>query len=193
VERTLLMTGIGGQGIQLAAQVLVRAAVAEGRQVQLFSSYGGMMRGGNTDATIVVADRPVESPPTITDAWSAIVMHHEYWPSVRDRLSPHSVVMLNSSVFTGAVDRSDLLVVDVPATELAGQVGNVMAATMVMAGAYAAATGLVAVESLAETVADALPPYRSQHRILNQNAVRAGAAAVARRVAAAWPIEPARP
>jgi Pyruvate/2-oxoacid:ferredoxin oxidoreductase gamma subunit len=187
------MTGIGGQGIQLAAQVLVRAAVAEGRQVQLFSSYGGMMRGGNTDATIVVGDGPIESPPTITDAWSAIVMHHEYWPSVRANLDRRSVVLLNSSVFTGEIDRSDLVVVDVPATELAVEVGNVMAATMVMAGAYAAATGLVAVDSLVQAVAEALPPYRSQHRVLNEQAVRAGASAVTGTVAPAWHPEPIRP
>jgi Pyruvate/2-oxoacid:ferredoxin oxidoreductase gamma subunit len=187
------MTGIGGQGIQLAAQVLVRAAVAEGRHVQLFSSYGGMMRGGNTDATIVVGDGPVESPPTITDAWSAIVMHHEYWGAVRDRLAGQSIVLLNSSVFNDEVDRSSLVVVDVPATELAVEIGNVMVATMVMTGAYAAATGMVAVDSLAEAVTASLPPYRSQHRALNETAARAGAAAVNGIVAPAWPIEPACP
>jgi Pyruvate/2-oxoacid:ferredoxin oxidoreductase gamma subunit len=63
MERTLLMTGIGGQGIQLAAQVLVRAALAEGREVQLFGSYGGMMRGGNTEAAIVVGTGPSSRLP----------------------------------------------------------------------------------------------------------------------------------
>ena len=65
------MTGIGGQGMQLAAAVLARAAVAEGREVQVFGSYGGMMRGGATEATVVVADGPVEAPPTVGEAWSA--------------------------------------------------------------------------------------------------------------------------
>src|SRR5713226_8559720 len=104
MERTLLMTGIGGQGIQLAAQVLVRAALAEGRDVQLFGSYGGMMRGGNTEAAIAIGDQPIESPPTIVDAWSAIVMHHEYWPSAKERLGHGSLVLLNSSVFHGDID-----------------------------------------------------------------------------------------
>ena len=56
MEREVLLTGIGGQGVQLAAQVLAHAALDEGRDVQLFGAYGGMMRGGNTDATLVVAD-----------------------------------------------------------------------------------------------------------------------------------------
>ena len=33
-----------------------QGAVLDGREVMLFGSYGGMMRGGNTDATIVVGD-----------------------------------------------------------------------------------------------------------------------------------------
>jgi len=32
MERELLITGIGGQGVQLAAQVLARAATLEGRE-----------------------------------------------------------------------------------------------------------------------------------------------------------------
>ncbi len=72
MERELLLTGIGGQGVQLAAAVLAQAAVAEGREVQLFGSYGGMMRGGATEATVVVADEPIEAPPTVEPAWSAV-------------------------------------------------------------------------------------------------------------------------
>ena len=60
-ERELLLTGIGGQGVQLAAQVVARAAVLEARQVMLFGVYSGVMRGGNSDATVVVADEPVQA------------------------------------------------------------------------------------------------------------------------------------
>jgi Pyruvate/2-oxoacid:ferredoxin oxidoreductase gamma subunit len=194
LERTLLMTGIGGQGIQLAAQVLVRAAIAEGRHVQLFGSYGGMMRGGNTDATIVVGDAPVESPPTISDAWSAIVMHHEYWEPVRERLAQGSVVLLNSSVFTGEIDRRRFSVLEVPATQLAVEAGNVVAATMVMAGAYAEVTGLVSLDALIAAVAEALPPYRTQHRALNEAALRLGSAGAADLPGApAWPEHQSAP
>ena len=64
MERELLITGIGGQGVQLAAQVLARAAALEGRSVMLLGLYGGMMRGGNTDSTVVVGDGPIEAPST---------------------------------------------------------------------------------------------------------------------------------
>lgn len=174
MERELLATGIGGQGIQLAALVVARAALAEGREVQLFGSYGGMMRGGNTEATLVVADGPVEAPPTVTAAWSAIVMHHDHSGPTFRRLRPGAVVLLNSTVFERTVDRDAHVIVDVPATELAVDLGNVMTASMVMVGAYAAVTGLVALESLVDAAPGALPPYRARHAGINQDALRRG-------------------
>src|SRR3977135_2851608 len=79
MERELLITGIGGQGVQLAAQVLARAATLEGREVMFLGLYGGMMRGGNTDSTVVIADAPIAAPPVVARAWSAIAMHDDYW------------------------------------------------------------------------------------------------------------------
>ncbi|MGA7419026.1 MAG: 2-oxoacid:acceptor oxidoreductase family protein [Acidimicrobiales bacterium] len=191
MERELLMTGIGGQGVQLAAQVLARAAVAEGREVMLFGNYGGMMRGGNTDATLVVGDRPIETPPTIAHAWSAIVMHHEYWEPLHRRLSPGAAVFVNTTVFEGEVDWSPYLLVEVPATDLALDAGNVQAASMVMIGAYARATGLVSLGSLIDAVERSLPSYRAQHRALNLTALEVGHDSVAMGLAPAWDVVPA--
>ncbi len=187
-EREVLMTGIGGQGIQLAAQVLCRAALAEGRDVQLFGSYGGMMRGGNTEATIIVADGPVEAPPTVSRAWSALALHHEHFAPVGRLLRPGAVVLVNTTVFEGDVDRDLFSVVGIPATELAGRAGNVMAASMVMLGAFSGATAMVSLESLQDAVAEALPSYRSQHVSLNVAALSLGRVAVPGVVAEAWPI-----
>ena len=187
MERELVMTGIGGQGIQLASEVLARAALAEGREVQLFGNYGGMMRGGNTEATLVVADAAIEAPPTVGHTWSAIVMHHEYSASTLSRLRPDSLVLVNRTVVGDSLGTIPGTVIDVPATDLAVETGNVMTASMVMIGAYAALTGIVSLRGLADAVADALPPYRQQHVALNVAALEAGFAAVDRDTAPAWP------
>jgi 2-oxoglutarate ferredoxin oxidoreductase subunit gamma len=186
MERELLMSGIGGQGIQLAAQVVARAAIAEGREVQLFGSYGGMMRGGNTESTIVVADGPIEAPPTVSQTWSAILMHHDYVEPTLRRLRSGSVVLVNSSVYTGGLDASAYVVVEVPATDIAVETGNVVAASMVMIGAYAAVTRLVALDSLVESVREALPSYRHHHVALNTAALRAGYEVAPPDLAPAW-------
>jgi 2-oxoglutarate ferredoxin oxidoreductase subunit gamma len=193
VEREVLLTGIGGQGIQLAAQVLARAALAEGREVQLFGSYGGMMRGGNTEATLVVADGPVEAPPTVDHAWSAVVMHHDYSEPTLSRIGPGSVVFLNTTIVDGPLERDDVVVVGVPVTDLAVDLGNVMTASMVMVGVYLTVTGLVALDAAVEAVAASLPSYRSKHVELNVRALHAGAEAAPETRADAWAPAPAVP
>jgi 2-oxoglutarate ferredoxin oxidoreductase subunit gamma len=190
MERELVMTGIGGQGIQLASSVLASAALADGREVQLFGSYGGMMRGGNTESTLVVADAPIEAPPTLGVSWSVIFMHHEYTDHARSVLRPGSVVFVNSDVAVLEIERDDLVVVDVPATAIAIDQGNAMAASMVMLGSYAAATGIVTMSALTSAARSALPPYRSQHMALNDRAISAGASAVGYLSVPAWDRDP---
>jgi Pyruvate/2-oxoacid:ferredoxin oxidoreductase gamma subunit len=186
MERELLLTGIGGQGIQLAAQVLARAAIAEGREVLMFGSFGGMMRGGNTEATVVVADGGIEAPPTVADTWSAIFMHHDFSGPTRAKLRPGSLVLVNATVFEGSFVAVVYRVVEVPATDIAVDVGNIMTASMVMLGAYVAATDIVALDSVDVAIAASLPAYRSQHVARNVDAVRAGFDVAPHSVAPAW-------
>jgi Pyruvate/2-oxoacid:ferredoxin oxidoreductase gamma subunit len=195
MERELILTGIGGQGVQLAAQVLARAATLEGRAVMLFGVYSGMMRGGNSDSTLVVAEDAVEAPPLISSSWSAIVMHHKFWAPLSGKLRPGGVAVINSSLFEGELDHGRYRVFEVPVTDLAAELGVPMAASMVMAGAYAAVTGLVEVESVVEGMRESLPPYRRQHAESNEHAIRAGFDAAEQRgirlAAPAWEAVPA--
>ncbi len=188
-EIPVLLTGIGGQGVQLAAQVMGRAALAEGRDVQLFGSYGGMMRGGNTDATVVIAERAVESPPTVVDAWAGLLLHHEHAAGVLDRVRPGGIVLLNSSVWVGGPVRGELQILEVPATAIAADAGDPIAAAMVLLGAFAAATGIVKLASLQGAAVAALPAYRRHHVALNERALASGHGAVPSPIVEAWSNE----
>lgn len=170
-----MITGVGGQGVQLAAQVIARAATHMGKEVMFFGSYGGMMRGGNTDATLVISDEPIAAPPVVAETWSAILLHHEYWSSVRDRIRPGGVVLVNSSVFEDTLDRDRYTVHELPASDVATDLGSILLANMVLCGAYATITGVVTLDALVTGMREAVPPYRSQLVEANERALRAGA------------------
>jgi 2-oxoglutarate ferredoxin oxidoreductase subunit gamma len=148
-----------------------------------------MMRGGATEATVVFATSAIEAPPTLGSSWSVVLMHGDYAEHALGCLRHGSVLLLNSSVVHGVSVPEGVAVVEVPATAIASELGHPMAASLVMAGAYVAATGLVGLSALTAAVAESLPPYRSQHRARNEAAVGAGAAAVVPLVSAAWPVE----
>ena len=186
MEREILLTGIGGQGVQLAAQILARAAAREDRHVMLLGTYGGTMRGGPTDSTLVVADAPIAAPPIVSRTWSALVMHHAFWEPVQRKLRSGAVVVLNASLFQGEVDRQQQRVFEVPATQIAAELGSPLGASLVLAGAYTRLTELVKIGSLIEALRDCLPPYRRQHLETNEQALQAGFEAVPAGVAPAW-------
>jgi 2-oxoglutarate ferredoxin oxidoreductase subunit gamma len=184
------MTGIGGQGIQLAAKTLAMAATAEGREVLMSSHYGGEMRGGQTEASVIVADEALRAVPILESAWSAFVMHGRYWPGVATRIRPDGLVVYNSSV-AGDISPGDLNHVSVPAGDIADEIGAPMAAGFVLLGAFAAATGAVGEESLVAAMRDLVPPYRVQHVENNEKAIRAGAGSVKPLSDPAWAVSPA--
>jgi Pyruvate/2-oxoacid:ferredoxin oxidoreductase gamma subunit len=174
LERELLITGIGGQGVQLAAQVIARAATIEGRHVMLFGVYAGAMRGMNTDAAVVVGDGPLHTPPIVSRTGSAIAMHDKYWAPLSRKLRKGALVMVNESTFEAEVDTTAYEVVRVPATEIAAELDNQMGASMAIAGAYAARSGLVGIDALVEGMRESIPPYRRQHIAANEATLRVG-------------------
>jgi 2-oxoglutarate ferredoxin oxidoreductase subunit gamma len=184
----VLLTGIGGQGVQLCAKALAMAATAEGRQAMLSSHYGGEMRGGQTEASVVVADSGLRSLPILPSAGSAYVMHQAHWAPVRDRLRPGAVVVLNSTVVSGEqlAEREDLVVIELPAAAMAAEAGAPMTAGFVLLGGFVSATNLVDVQAVVEAMRELVPPYRREHIAANEAAIRAGAAGVRAASADLW-------
>ncbi|MCF2526931.1 2-oxoacid:acceptor oxidoreductase family protein [Yinghuangia soli] len=178
MQREILWTGIGGQGIQLATELLAAAAVAEGRHAMFFGSYGGMMRGGNSDTTLVLGDAPVQSPPTIGATWSALVLHPAHAAGTLAKLRPDGLLVANSTLCTD-IGGHPGAVVRIPATELATAAGSANAVTMVALGAFAAATRIAALDTLIGLLPEVLPAYRHRHIPANEAALRAGHRAAA--------------
>jgi len=186
MEHEIMMTGVGGQGIQLAAQILARAAVVERREVMTLGTYGGTMRGGNTDSTLVVADGPILSPPIVAKVGTALAMHHAFFAPIAKKLRPGALVVINSTVFETKVDPGDTRPYDVPATQIATDLHNPMAASLALVGAYANLTGLVSLGALIVAMKESVPSYRSQFVETNEKVLEAGFASVPANLAPAW-------
>ena len=186
MEREILLTGIGGQGVQLAAQVIARAAIREQRHVMSLGTYGGSMRGGNTDSTLILGAEPISSPPIVARSWAGIGAHPRYWEGVRAKLRSGGVAVWNSDLFGESGDAGAAHALPVKATTLADQLGAAQATSLVLIAALAAATQLVTLDSLIAAMQEALPPYRREHAAKNAAALRAGYEAAPRGLASAW-------
>lgn len=177
MQTDIVITGIGGQGVQLAAKALATGAIEEGRQAMLAATWGGEMRGGQTEASVVIGDGRLRALPILPRVTSAMVMHANHWAPVRDRLVPGGVVAYNSDLVDdlGDVEASPLAV---PAVARAKELDAPMGASFVLLGAFCAHTRIVATESLVAAMKRLVPPYRTQHIEANERCIRAGAALV---------------
>ena len=115
----------------------------------------------NTDATVVIGDEPLLSPPLISHTWSAIGMHDKFWAPVARKLRDGALVLVNDATFETELDEIRYRVLRVPATDVADELGNPLGGSMVMAGAYAATSGLVGLDALLEGMRASIPPYRA--------------------------------
>jgi 2-oxoglutarate ferredoxin oxidoreductase subunit gamma len=176
-RRDVIFTGIGGQGVQLCSKVLANAAVAAGRHVMLSSYFGGEMRGGRTEATVITRDRPVvDLPPIVPKVQAMIVLHPAFLADATPRLVAGPLIVTDAWAW---VDSSEppppARVVPVPAREIAADLGVPVAAGLALVGAFAELTGVADAESLAHATRALVPPHRAAALQANLAALVAGA------------------
>jgi 2-oxoglutarate ferredoxin oxidoreductase subunit gamma len=174
VVQEVIVSGSGGQGIQLLCKALALGATRQGRYAMLAAEYGGEMRGGPSQASVVISDEPLRALPILPSTGSAILMHHRFSEHALQRLRPDGLLVLNSSIVPGDFGGHPGRVVSVAATTLAQELGAPQAAGFVMLGAYVTISGTGTAEAIDSAMRELLPPYRAQHADSNSRAIRLG-------------------
>ena len=116
--------------------------MAAGWEVTWIPSYGPEMRGGTANCTVVISDEPIGSP-LIRNPTIAVVMSPEAMEKYEPLVQPGGLLVVNTSLVREPAMRTDLHVIEVPASDLATELGNVKMANVVMLGAMLSAHPLV--------------------------------------------------
>lgn len=183
MEQQVIVSGIGGQGIQLVGKALALAATRAGSYAMLAADYGGEMRGGPSQASVVVGDEPLRALPILPSTQSVLLMHHRNSEHALRRLVPGGLALLNSSIYPPEQLDADAEVVGLPVTDLARELGTPQAAGFVLMGAFLTLRQLVSTAALGDAMRELLPPYRAQHAEANVRAIEFGAAQMKAKVA----------
>lgn len=173
MEKRAIFAGFGGQGIMLMGQLLSQAAVTEGREVVLTQSYGSEMRGGTANCAVVISDELIGSP-IVEKADGCVAMNLPSLGLFAPIVRPRGVLIINSSLIDRETAQRDIHCISVPATELAGQLGNGQVANMVALGAFIEATKMVNTLTISRGLEWVLPKHRSSLIPLNRAAFKAG-------------------
>lgn len=169
-----IFAGFGGQGVLFAGQLLAYAAMHEGKHVTWIPSYGPEMRGGTANCTVVVSDAPIGSPvvryPSI-----AVVFNNPSMDKYAPLVKPGGLLVINTSLVTIPTDRTDITLLQIPATETANTLGETRLTNVILTGAMLAACPVVSLETMIATLTEKLPQHRQHLLEINCMALRRGA------------------
>ncbi len=179
MERSVVIAGFGGQGVILAGKILAQAAMSHGLQVTWLPSYGPEMRGGTANCTVILSDRPIGSP-IVDDPSAVIALNLPSLDKFEPTVAPKGVLIVNHSLISRMVKRTDVTAHAVPINEIAAKVGNPRTVNMVALGAYVKATGAVPLDAVKQAMAAAMREGGKEKLVeINEKALDAGYAAVA--------------
>lgn len=150
---SIIFAGFGGQGIQSMSKILAKATMDEGLEVTWMPAYGGAMRGGTSNVTVMISDKLIGSPmPNPGDITVAVVMNNPSMAKFESYVKPGGLMFVNSSLIDVEATRDDITYVYIPVNDIALELGNDKVANMIMLGALLERTKIVPIESLVNYV-----------------------------------------
>ena len=114
----ILIAGFGGQGILFAGKFLAYKGLLEDKQVSWLPSYGPEMRGGTANCNVILSETPVGSP-IITAPDVLIAMNLPSLQKYVDAVVPGGQIYVDSALIDAKVERTDVEVFYIPATQMA--------------------------------------------------------------------------
>ncbi len=177
MEKSIIVSGFGGQGTLFAGQVLAYAALDAGKQVTWIPSYGPEMRGGTARCTVTISDEEIGSPLTRNPS-AVIALNLPSLDKYEPLLQPGGLMLANASLINREMDRDDVRGIYIPAAQMAEKIGNPRLANMIMVGALMAAEDILPLDVVKNSLKEHLPKRHQKTLPMNFDAMDQGAAFV---------------
>ena len=169
----ILIAGFGGQGILFSGKFLAYKGLIEDVQVSWLPSYGPEMRGGTANCNVILSDTPVGSP-IITVPDVLIAMNTPSLQKYVNTVAPGGQIYIDSSLIDVKVERTDVEVFYIPATQMAKDEGIGTLANMIIIGHLLENHPELSFDGTAEVVEKLVPAKKAQLKELNMKALNLG-------------------
>ena len=169
----VLIAGFGGQGILFAGKFLAYKGLMEDLQVSWLPSYGPEMRGGTANCNVIISETPVGSP-IVTNADVLIAMNLPSLLKYVDSVVPGGQIYVDSTLIDAVVERTDVEVFYIPATQMAKENGIGTLANMIMVGHMLEHNPELSFDGVEAVVSKVVPPAKAALVELNMNALNLG-------------------
>ena len=169
----ILIAGFGAQGVLFAGKFLAYKGLSQGKQLSWLPSYGPEMRGGTANCSVILSDTPVGSP-IITNPDVLVAMNLPSLQKFVDAVVPGGKIILDSTLIDAKVERDDIEVFYVPATQLAKNAGFATLSNMILTGKVLKEIDVVSYEGNKETLESFIPAKKAGLIDMNLKALQIG-------------------
>ena len=169
----ILIAGFGGQGVLFAGKFLAYKGMVQGKQLSWLPSYGPEMRGGTANCNVILSETPVGSP-IVTCPDVLIAMNLPSLQKFVDTVVPGGKIIIDSTLIAAKVERTDVEVFYVPATQMAKDAGFATLANMVLMGKLMKECDAVSFAGSKETLEAFIPAKKVNLIDVNCQALQAG-------------------
>ena len=149
------ISGLGGQGVVLAGEILGRAAVYDGKYAVQTQSYGAEARGSAAKSEVIISDKKIGFPKVrkcdilVTMSQNALNKH-------LDDLKENGILLVDRDKVK-EVPKVEAKVFSVPATRIAEtELKSRIYANVIMLGALTKITGIVSEEAVKKAIVDSV-------------------------------------
>jgi len=159
LEKEILITGFGGQGIILTGNILGKAATLyDDKNATLTQSYGPEARGGSCSAQVMISDEEILFP-YVEEPQILICMSQEGYSKNVDSLITGGLLIWDTDLVEVGEHDPSWTTYHIPATRFAEELGNTMMANIVMLGFFSELNDSVTADSLRQAVLTSVPPH----------------------------------
>jgi 2-oxoglutarate ferredoxin oxidoreductase subunit gamma len=174
MQTEIIISGFGGQGALFAGQLLAYTGLDHGLHVTWFPSYGPEMRGGTAHCTVILSDEEIGSP-VVKNPSAAIVMNIPSLEKYEPLVAEGGVLVVNTSLVDREPTREDIDTIQVPANEIAEELGEIRLSNLVLTGALMERLGVLTIEQIGSSLGVHIPEHRRNLLEANLEALSLGA------------------
>lgn len=154
MQKQIIITGFGGQGIILAGRIVGKAAaIGDKLESSLVQSYGPESRGGACSVQVTISDSQIYYPYIQTPD-ILVCMSQAGYDKYRDHLKKDTILIVDQDLVKPAAG-ADFFAI--PSTRFAEEMGLKMMANIIMIGFFTAVTGAVSLDAARQTVLESVP------------------------------------
>lgn len=169
----IIIAGSGGQGVLFLGRVIAESAIQE-KNATLMPSYGPESRGGTSNCHVIISNEKIYSP-IANDPDVVIAFNLDSMKEFEPKLNETGLLLYNSSLIKIKPERTNIVAVSVPLTEIAKKLGDRQVLNMVALGAYYELKKTIDIDIvLNKTLPNLLTGDKAVYIQINKEAIQAG-------------------